>query len=164
LDLKTVTRDYPFYPAWNGKKASPVVKWFVMACGRRWGLKNLGIYVNRPVRNIYAKGALSVHATGWACDLGYPSTKAGRRTAVEAFHWLVEHSETLRVAAIHDYRYGAVGRAYRCSRGEGWAGVKVYKNVKESAGRGGNYLHVEIDNSWGSVKEFVAAWKSLPKP
>ncbi len=24
-------RKYPFYPAWNGKKASPVTEWFVKA-------------------------------------------------------------------------------------------------------------------------------------
>jgi hypothetical protein len=159
-----VPRKYPFYPSWDGKKASPVVKWFVMACGRRWGFTNLGIYVNRPVRNPAAKGALSVHATGWACDIGYPSTKAGRRTAVEAWEWLLEHSEALRIAEIHDYRYGQFGRGYRCSRGEGSKGVKVYVSAKESAGPGGNWLHVEIENTWESAAEFEAAWRALPKP
>lgn len=160
----TVPRKYPFYPAWDGKKASPVVKWFVTACGRRWGFTNLGIYVNRPVRNPAAKGALSTHATGWACDVGYSSTKAGRRAAVEAWEWLLEHSESLRIAEIHDYRYGAFGRGFRCSRGEGAKGVKVYQSAKESAGPGGNWLHVEIENTWDDPKEFEAMWRSLPKP
>lgn len=159
-----MARPYPFFPAWNGSKASPVVKWFVMACGRRWGFTNLGIYVNRNVRNPHAKGALSVHATGWACDIGYPSTKAGRRTALEAWEWLLEHSEALRIAEIHDYRFGEFGRGYRCSRGEGQRGVVVYQNAKQSAGSGGNWLHVEIENSWESAKEFEAAWRALPKP
>lgn len=158
-----MTRSYPYFPAWDGKKASPVVKWFVMACGRRWGFKNLGIYVNRPVNNPYAKGALSTHATGWACDLGYPSTRAGRRTALEAFKWLVDHSEELRLSAVHDYRWGEFGRAYRCTRGEGMGAVKAYESAKASAGRGGCWLHVEVENSW-SLEEFQAAWRSLPKP
>lgn len=159
-----MTRRYPFYPAWDGKKASPVVSWFVKAMGRRWGFKNLGIYVNRPVRNPYAKGALSVHASGWACDIGYPSTRAGRRTAVEAWEWLLAHSEQLRIAEIHDYRWGEFGRGYRCSRGEGQAGVLEYRNARESAGRGGCWLHVEIENSWETAKEFEAMWRSLPNP
>lgn len=159
-----MARKYPFYPAWDGKKASPVVSWFVKACGRRWGFGNLGIYANRPVRNPYAKGALSVHATGFACDLGYPSTREGRRRALEAWKWLLEHSEALRIAEIHDYRFGEFGRGYRCSRGEGEAGVKIYSSRKESAGVGGCYLHVEIENSWENAKAFEEVWRSLPKP
>lgn len=159
-----MARKYPFYPAWDGKKASPVVNWFVKAMNRRWGFTNLGIYVSRPVRNPYAKGALSVHATGWACDIGYPSTKAGRRTALQAWEWLLNHTEELRIAEIHDYRYGAFGRAFRCSRGAGSAGVVEYRNAKESAGKGGNWLHVEIENTWETAKEFEAMWRSLPNP
>lgn len=159
-----MARKYPYYPAYNGGKSSPVVKWFVTACGRRWGFTNLGIYVNRNVRNPYAKGALSVHATGWACDIGYPSTKQGRRTALEAWEWLLKYTEELRIVEIHDYRYGEFGRGYRCSRGEGQDGVVVYRNAKESAGKGGNWLHVEIDDSWETAKEFEEAWRALPKP
>lgn len=159
-----MARPYPFYPAWDGKKASPVVIWLVKAMNRRWGFTNYGIYANRPVKNPYAKGALSVHATGWACDVGYPSTKAGRRTALEAFEWLLEHSEALRVSEIHDYRFGAFGRGYRSSRGEGMAGVKVYTSRKESAGVGGCWLHIEIENTWESAKAFEEAWRALPKP
>jgi hypothetical protein len=159
-----VTRKYPFYPAYNGGKASPVLTWFVKACNKRWGFTNLGIYVNRAVRNPYAKGALSVHATGWACDIGYPSTRTGRRTAVEAWEWLLAHTEELRIAEIHDYRFGEFGRGYRCSRGEGAKGVVEYRNAKESAGKGGSWLHVEIEDTWESAKDFEAAWRALPKP
>ena len=158
-----MARKYLFYPAWNGGKASPVVKWFVTYCQKKWGFINLGIYVNRPMRNPAAKGALSTHATGWACDLGYPSTKAGRRTAVTLWDWLIAHTEELRIAEIHDYRYGQYGRGYRCSRGANEAGVRVYQNAKESAGFGGNWLHVEIDNTW-ELEEFQEAWKAIPKP
>jgi hypothetical protein len=157
-------RKYPFYPAYNGGKSSPVVVWFVKACNKRWGFTNLGIYVNRAVRNPYAKGALSSHATGWCCDIGYPSTRAGRRTAVEAWEWLLAHTEELRIAEIHDYRFGEFGRGYRCSRGEGQKGVVEYRNAKESAGKGGSWLHVEIENTWESAKDFEAAWRALPKP
>ena len=159
-----MTRKYLFYPAYNGGKASPVLTWFVKACNKRWGFTNLGIYVNRAVRNPYAKGALSVHATGWACDIGYPSTRAGRRTAVEAWEWLLAHTEELRIAEIHDYRFGEFGRGYRCSRGEGQKGVVEYRNAKESAGKGGSWLHVEIEDTWESAKDFEAAWRALPKP
>ena len=159
-----MTRKYPFYPAYNGGKSSPVLTWFVKACNKRWGFINLGIYVNRAVRNPYAKGALSTHATGWACDIGYPSTRAGRRTAVEAWEWLLAHTEELRIAEIHDYRFGEFGRGYRCSRGEGQKGVVEYRNAKESAGKGGSWLHVEIEDTWESAKDFEAAWRALPKP
>ena len=165
-----MNRPYPFFPSWDGKKASPVTKKFVDLCQRRWGFSNLGIYVNRPVRNPAAKGALSVHASGFACDIGYPSTKAGRKAALEAWSWLLEHSETLLLAEIHDYRHGEFGRGWRCSRGAGEAGVRVYRNAKESAGAGGNWLHVEVSNEWEKVhgaeaaKAFEAAWRSLPKP
>lgn len=159
-----MTRKYPFYPAYNGGKSSPVLTWFVKACNKRWGFTNLGIYVNRAVRNPYAKGALSVHATGWACDIGYPSTRAGRRTALEAWEWLLAHTEELRIAEIHDYRFGEFGRGYRCSRGENQKGVVEYRNAKESAGKGGSWLHVEIEDTWKSAKDFEAAWRALPKP
>ncbi len=159
-----MTRKYPFYPAYNGGKSSPVLTWFVKACNKRWGFTNLGIYVNRAVRNPYAKGALSTHATGWSCDIGYPSTRAGRRTAVEAWEWLLAHTEELRIAEIHDYRFGEFGRGYRCSRGEGQKGVVEYRNAKESAGKGGSWLHVEIEDTWESAKDFEAAWRALPKP
>lgn len=160
-----MARKYPFYPAYNGGKASPVTKFFVSACLKRWpGFTNLGIYANRRMNNPYAKGALSTHATGWACDIGYPSTKAGRRAALEAWEWLIEHTLELRIAEIHDYRFGHFGRGYRCSRGENEAGVVVYRNAKESAGKGGNWLHVEIEDSWETVKEFQEAWGALPKP
>lgn len=156
-------RKYPFYPAWNGKKASPVLKWFVKAMNRRWGFRNGGIYSNRTMRN---SENLSVHATGWACDLIYTD----RKTAVAAWDWLIAHTKDLRIAEIHDYAYKAPGttkawgRGYRCSRGEGVKGVKVFTADDNAGTPGGKWLHVEIENSWKNAQEFEAAWRAIPKP
>jgi hypothetical protein len=156
-------RKYPFYPSWNGRKASPVVEWFVMAMGRRWKFTNLGIYANRTMRN---SENLSVHATGWACDIGYTD----RKTAVIAWDWLLANTKQLRIAEIHDYAYKAPGatkawgRGYRCSRGEGVKGVKIFTADDNAGTPGGKWLHVEIENTWASAAEFEAAWKAIPKP
>lgn len=156
-------RKYPFYPAWNGRKASPVTEWFVKAMNRRWGFTNLGIYANRTMRS---SENLSVHATGWACDIGYTD----RKTAVAAWDWLIAHTKELRIAEIHDYAYKAPGaskawgRGYRCSRGEGVKGVKVFTAIDNAGTPGGKWLHVEIENTWKNAQEFEAAWRAIPKP
>lgn len=154
-------RKYPYYPAWNGEHADPVLLKFLNLCQRRWKFTNLGTYVNRPMRG---KKDLSVHATGYAVDMGYPATRAGRATAKQAWDWLIEHSEELRICEVHDYAFGEFGRSFRCSRGEGVKGVKVYANAAESAGTGGAWLHVEVSNDWESPKAFEDAWRALPKP
>jgi hypothetical protein len=163
-----MARKYLYYPAYDGKKASPVMQRLIHLMGRRWGFKSLGIYANRPVRNPLAKGALSTHATGWALDAGYK--KADRDKAEEAFTWLVQHSEALRLSELHDYAFGKYGRGYRCSRGAGAKGVKLF-TAKDNAGSiGGLWLHAEIDNTWekehgaGAADAFEAAWRALPKP
>lgn len=155
-------RKYPFYPAWNGKKASPVTEWFVKAMNRRWGFRNGGIYANRMMRS---SENLSVHATGWACDLFY----SDRKTAVEAWNWLIAHTEDLRIAEIHDYAYKdpkqnkAWGRGYRCSRGARDKGIKIFTPLDNAGTPGGRWLHVEIENTW-TLEAFQAAWKAIPKP
>lgn len=161
-------RKYPFYPAWDGGGPSPVTEWFAHAMNRRWKFRNLGIYANRPMNNPAANGALSTHATGFAVDLGYTD----RRIAVTAWNWLLENSATLRICEIHDYVYRnprqdpkdkrVYGRGYRCSRGEGTRGVKIYDKTS-NAGFGGAWLHVEVDNTW-TLDGFQAAWRSIPKP
>jgi len=157
-----MARKYLYYPAWDGKKASPVVERLIHLMGRRWGFTNLGIYANRPVRNPQAKGALSTHATGWAVDCGYK--KADRDKAEEAFTWLVQHSEALRLSELHDYAFGKYGRGYRCSRGAGAKGVKLFTADDNAGSIGGLWLHAELDNTWKSADEFEAAWRALPKP
>jgi len=155
-------RKYPFYPAWDGGAASPVTKKFYDLCKRRWAFTNLGMYANRPMRG---SKNLSVHATGFAVDMGYPATRAGRATAREAWDWLLLHSEELRICEMHDYSFGEFGRGYRCSRSDKNQGVVVYKDLASSAGSpGGAWLHVEVSNDWESPEAFEAAWRALPKP
>ena len=166
-------RKYPFYPAWDGKKADPVTLKFLDLCKRRWSFTNLGVYVNRQMRG---SKNLSVHATGFAVDMGYPKTRAGRAVAREAWDWLLLHSEELRICEIHDYSYlnpkqdpkdkTAWGRGYRCSRGEGTdpKSVKLFTQSENAGTPGGAWLHVEISNDWESPEAFEAAWRALPKP
>jgi hypothetical protein len=164
-------RKYPFYPSWDGKATSPITKKFFDLCQRRWAFTNLGMYVNRPMRG---SKNLSVHATGFAVDMGYPATRAGRATAKEAWEWLVNNSEELLLCELHDYAYRnpaqpdsdktAWGRGYRSSRGPGQKGVKLF-NSKDNAGTpGGVWLHAEISNEWETAADFEAAWRALPKP
>jgi len=140
-----------------------VLEQFVKNMKARWGFSNLGIYANRTMRG---SENLSVHATGWACDVGYTDRKIG----VAAFDWLIAHTKELRIAEIHDYAYKdpkqskAWGRGYRCSRGEGVKGIKIFNSEDNAGTPGGKWLHVEIENSWKSAEEFQAAWKGLPKP
>jgi hypothetical protein len=75
------------------------------------------------------------------------------------------NTEALGICEVHDYAFGEFGRGYRCSRGEGTAGVKVYKNASESAGKGGAWLHVELEMDMATdAKALEAAWRALPKP
>ena len=155
-------RKYPFYPAWDGKKASPVTEKLMDLCKRRWGFSNLGIYANRQMRG---SNNLSVHATGFAVDIGYGTGKEARAKAVQAWDWFMKYTEELRICEVHDYAYGKFGRGYRCSRGIGTKGVVVYKDLANSAGTpGGTWLHVEVSNDWESPEAFEAAWRALPKP
>ena len=164
-------RKYPFYPSWDGKATSPITKKFFDLCQRRWAFTNLGMYVNRPMRG---SKNLSVHATGFAVDMGYPATRAGRAAAKQAWEWLVDNSEELLLCELHDYSFRnpaqpesdktAWGRGYRSSRGPGQKGVKLF-NAKDNAGTpGGVWLHAEISNEWASPEAFEAAWRALPKP
>ena len=159
-----MTRKYPYYPAWDGKATDPVTKKFYDLCKRRWSFTALCLYANRPMRNPQAKGALSTHATGFAVDMGYPKTRAGRATAKQAWDWLIQYSEELRICEVHDYAYGEWGRGYRCSRGAGEKGVKVFTSDDNAGTPGGAWLHVEVSNDWESPQAFEQAWRALPKP
>jgi hypothetical protein len=164
-------RKYPFYPSWDGKATSPITKKFFDLCQRRWAFTNLGMYVNRPMRG---SKNLSVHATGFAVDMGYPATRAGRAAAKEAWEWLVNNSEELLLCELHDYSFRnpaqlesdktAWGRGYRCSRGPGQKGVKLFTSKDNAGTPGGVWLHAEISNEWESPEAFEAAWRALPKP
>jgi hypothetical protein len=164
-------RKYPFYPSWDGKATSPITKKFYDLCQRRWAFTNLGMYVNRPMRG---SKNLSVHATGFAVDMGYPATRAGRAAAKEAWEWLVNNSEELLLCELHDYSFRnpaqpesdktAWGRGYRSSRGPGQKGVKLFTSKDNAGTPGGVWLHAEISNEWESPEAFEAAWRALPKP
>ena len=156
-------RKYSYFPVTTpgtGKLAG--TEKFVDLCRKRWGFTNLGTWVVRPMRG---KKTLSVHSLGVACDIGYPRTRAGRAAAREAWDWFMANTEALGICELHDYAFGEFGRGYRCSRGEGTAGVKVYKNAAESAGQGGAWLHVELEMDMATdAKALEAAWRALPKP
>jgi hypothetical protein len=157
--------------------ARPGLNEFVRLSIKRWGFSNLGTFSNRRMNNAAAKADptnpkyLSVHATGRACDLGYKN----RAAAEQAWAWLLENSEVLEIEEIHDYAYKwpgqdpkdktAWGAGYRCSRGPGLAGVKIY-NSKENAGTpGGLWLHVELSPAMANdPKRFKDAWMSIPAP
>jgi hypothetical protein len=108
---------------------------------------------------------LSVHATGRAVDLGYQN----RDNALILWNFLLNNSAQLGIEEIHDYAYRwpnqdpkdktAWGAGYRCSRGEGLAGVKIF-NAKDNAGTpGGRWLHVELAPHFADdAKAFRAAW------
>jgi hypothetical protein len=98
-------------------------------------------------------GEKSVHATGFACDLQYKDETQAR----EIWDFFVNNSKALGVAEVHWYRYGRnkgkFGAGYRCSRGEGKTGVKIYETAAESAGTGGQWLHIELE------EQDVAKWE-----
>ena len=164
-------RKYPFYPSWDGGSTSPITKKLFDLCQKRWAFTNLGMYANRAMRG---SKNLSVHASGYAVDMGYPATRAGRAAAKEAWAWLIEHSEELLLCELHDYSYRnpaqpdtdktAYGRGWRCSRGAQDKGIKLFTKDDNAGSFGGVWLHAEISNDWESPEEFEKAWRALPKP
>jgi hypothetical protein len=164
-------RKYPFFPSWDGKATSPITKKFFDLCHARYHFTNMGMYANRPMRG---SKNLSVHASGFAVDMGYPPTREGRATAKAAWAWLIENSEALLLCELHDYAYRnpeqpdtdktAYGRGWRCSRGPGVKGIKLFDKSDNAGSFGGSWLHAEISNDWGTPAEFEKAWRALPKP
>lgn len=174
-------RKYPYYPAFDGKKAGAGTVWFVKACGRRWKAKNLGIYSPRLMRNSHTVGKkigdpgmekwLSVHSTGAACDIGYSDRKVG----LAMWDWFLAHTKELGIVEIHDYAFDAnvkdgkpgYGRGYRCSRGEGSdpKSVKIYDSKDNAGSFGGKWLHLEFEPEFAKdAAKMKAAWKAVPKP
>lgn len=148
----------------------PGVKKFMQLAMAEYGLTNLGGFVNRTMNNPKAKKGdpkwLSVHATGRACDLGYKD----RKKAMELWHFMLENSKALGLEEAHDYAFdedktdkeAGWGRGYRCSRGEGEAGVKVYDENGNAGSRGGKWLHFELNPAMSDdANKFAAVWASL---
>jgi hypothetical protein len=172
-------RKYSYYPSFDGKKSQPGTEKLVELCGKRWKTSNMGIYSPRLMRNSKTAGKkigdpgmekfLSVHATGAAADIGYTDRKIG----VAMWDWFLANAAALGIVEIHDYAFDAnatdkkpgFGRGFRCSRGEGAAGVKIY-NEKENAGSfGGKWIHIELEPEFAKdAAKMEAAWRSVPKP
>jgi hypothetical protein len=154
-----MNRPYPYkpgtYQAATGKQSG--LEEFSYLCRRRWRFRNLGTWV---VRMMNGKPVLSVHATGNACDLGYPATAKGRQTALEACRWLTrpDIAPVLGIASVHDYMANPP-RAWRCDRNQ-WQAF-----TQGELGAGGHWLHVELEAKYGSLsrKAYRALWKSLPR-
>jgi hypothetical protein len=147
-------RPYPYWPSWDGGQTQPITAKVLDLCTKRYKVTNLGTYVNRPMRD---KPDLSVHATGFAVDMG--SSDINILQAMWTF--FTTNSLALRVSECHFYKmpntkYGA---GYRSSRGEGKAGIKVYKTAAESAGTGGMWIHLELEEQ--DVEHFEAEFRRL---
>jgi hypothetical protein len=170
-------RKYPYFPSFDGKKTQPGTAKLIELCQKKWkGTSNLGAYSNRLMRNSHTAGKklgdpgmekfLSVHATGAACDVGYPNRKVG----LDMWEFFINHTKELGLVEIHDYAFDSnatdkkpgFGRGYRSSRGEGMAGVKNY-NEKENAGSfGGQWLHFELDQEMAKdAAKFEAAFRAV---
>jgi len=119
--------------------ARPGAKAFQDLMAFLFGMKNLGIYANRPVRgSSNPNPPLSVHATGRACDLG-----GTPKQCKEATEFLFAFRDQLGIEEIHDYKghymkTNGFGAGYRCDRDK-WT---VY--TKNSIGAGGDWVHYEI--------------------
>ena len=153
----------------------PGLALFMDLARKRWGFSNLGAFANRSMNNAAAKADpknpkfLSVHATGRACDLGYKD----RAAAVQAWDWFMKYTKELGIEEIHDYAFDPDGsgpgkpwgRGYRCARGEGEKGVKIY-DAKNNAGTpGGKWLHFELSPEMAdNPAKLQAAWDALPAP
>lgn len=148
----------------------PGTKKFMQLAMKEYGLTNLGGFANRSMNNPKAKKNdpkwLSVHATGRACDLGYTN----RTKAMELWHFMLKNSAALGLEEAHDYAFDANkedgklgwGRGYRCSRGEGEKGVKVYNSQDNAGSQGGKWLHFELA-PWAAddPNKFAAIWAEL---
>ena len=138
---------------------------------KQFGFKSLGIYANRRMNNAKAKADpdnpkyLSVHASGRAVDLGY----SNRAAALAFWNFLIANTEQLGIEEIHDYAYRwpkqdpkdktAWGAGYRCARGEGMAGIKIYDSKNNAGTPGGRWIHVELAPHFADDKEaFRKAW------
>lgn len=155
----------------NAGRTLPGTRELFRLASKRWQFVNLGLYQNRRMNNPRADRDplnpkyLSVHATGRAVDMGYRS----RRAAVQCWEFLVTNSAALQIEEVHDYAYRwpnqdpadktAWGAGYRCSRGEGLAGVRIFTARNNAGTPGGRWLHVELSPYMANnPREFRRAW------
>ena len=147
-------RPYPYYPSWDGKATQPVTAKLVELCKARWGMTSLGTYANRPMRN---NAGLSVHATGYAADLKYKDETQARAI----WDWFLANSKALGLCEMHWYAYGDFGAGYRCSRGEGKAGVKIFTADDNAGSYQGspNWFHIELAKQ--TPEQFEQVFRAL---
>jgi hypothetical protein len=166
-------RPYPYYPAYDGGKETPGIRKLLELMTKRYGTKSLGTYVVRNMKNGSNPPQLSVHATGAALDAQYKDETQARAI----WDWLlgssviegktVQHSQRLGIVELHWYAYGDYGAGYRCSRGEGKAGVKIFTATDNAGSFQGSprWFHIELSKEMAAdAAKFEAAWRSLPKP
>jgi hypothetical protein len=166
-----VLRKYTGNSDGNHGSVRPGTTELLRLASKRWGFTNLGTYSNRRMNNDKAKADpnnpayLSVHATGRAVDMGYNN----RENALACWNFLIANTAQLGIEEIHDYAYKwpqqdpkdktAWGAGYRCSRGEGLAGIKIF-TAKDNAGTpNGKWLHVELSPAMAdNADAFKTAW------
>ena len=140
----------------------PGTKELARLTAKRFRTKNLGMWTNRT---IHGTTKLSVHATGRAVDLGYKR----RSDALALWNFLIANTAELGIEEIHDYAYKwpnqdpkdktAWGAGYRCSRGEGMAGIKIFTATDNAGSPGGRWLHVCLSPAMAdNPKLFRQAW------
>jgi hypothetical protein len=168
-----MTRPYPYYPAYDGGGETAGIRKLLELMTKRYGTKSRGTYVVRNMKNGSNPPQLSVHATGAALDAQYKDETQARAI----WDWLlgssiidgktVQHSERLGLVELHWYAYGDYGAGYRCSRGEGKAGVKIFTATDNAGSFQGSprWFHLELSKEMAAdAAKFEAAWRSLPKP
>jgi hypothetical protein len=168
-----MTRPYPYFPAYDGGKETPGIRKLLELMTKRYGTKSLGTYVVRNMKNGSNPPQLSVHATGAALDAQYKDETQARAI----WDWFLgssiidgktgQHSERMGIVEIHWYAYGDYGAGYRCSRGEGKAGVKIFTATDNAGSYQGlpRWFHIELSKEMAAdAAKFEAAWRSLPKP
>ena len=159
-----MARPYPYFPAFDGKKESAIIRKVVDLCHARWKTSCLGTYQVRLMKNDQTKNMkvtdpdagkwMSTHGTGFAADVS--SNDQSVLTAM--FEYFVQHSEELLISECHHYSYKDYGRGYRSSRGAGSKGVKVFtKDDNAGSYRAGgtvaNWIHIEVE------QQDVAKWE-----
>ena len=118
------------------------------------------------VRNMRGKEALSVHATGRACDISWRNmgdgkrgvAKGGRKYATEAMDYLVKHADALGIEMIIDYFPAPHGRASKCDRNMAW---QKYDKETVHGAPNGDWFHCEVDGKKSS-EEIKAVFAANP--
>ena len=123
----------------------------------QFGVTSAGGFNVRPILSGPSKGKPSVHGTGRAVDLKY----ARRPQGVALWDFLLANTALLQIEAVHDYAFPQYGRGYRCSRGEGQRGVKIFTATDNAGSIGGRWIHVEISPFMAqNPPELRKAWRT----